>query len=72
MENIVTVVVANDHFIGDVVGINAARHGKRVEALEPIHQGIQEHPGQLAQSIAESFDLRQDLGRSTWTMRFSR
>ena len=42
-EGMATVFVAIDHFVGDVVGIHAARPGTRFEALEPIHQGIRAH-----------------------------
>ncbi|WP_155989609.1 hypothetical protein [Thioalkalivibrio sp. ALE19] len=38
-----TIFVAIDLFVGDVVGIHAARPGTRHEALEPIYQGIREH-----------------------------
>ena len=40
LEGMATVFVAVDHFVGDVVGIHAARPGTRFEALEPIYQGI--------------------------------
>ncbi len=36
MEGTATVFVAIDHFVGDVVGIHAARPGTHFEALEPI------------------------------------
>ena len=61
-EGVVTVFVAVDHFVGDVVGIHAARPGTRFEALEPIHQGIREHFGPLAGGIAEGLALRHDHG----------
>ena len=61
-EGVATVFVAVDHFVGDVVGIHAARPGTRFEALEPIHQGLREHYGPLAQGIAEGLILRHDHG----------
>ena len=61
-EGMATVFVAIDHFVGDVVGIHAARPGTRFEALEPIHQGIREHFGPLAAGIAEGLALRHDHG----------
>jgi len=62
LEGMATVFVAVDHFVGDVVGIHAARPGTRFEALEPIHQGIRDHYGPLAQGIAEGLVLRHDHG----------
>jgi len=49
LEGMVTVFVAVDHFVGDMVIIHAARPGTRFETLEPIHLGIPEHFGPLAQ-----------------------
>jgi len=62
LEGTATVFVAVDHFVGDVVGIHAARPGTRFEALEPIYQGIREHFGPLAQGIARGLVLRHDHG----------
>lgn len=61
-DGMATVFVAVDHFVGDVVGIHAARPGTRFEALEPIHQGIREHFGPLAQGVAAGLVLRHDHG----------
>jgi len=61
-EGMATVFVALDHFVGDVVGIHAARPGTRFEALEPIHQGIRAYYGPLAASIAAGLVLRHDHG----------
>lgn len=57
-----TIFIAVDHFVGDVVGIHAARPGTRFEALEPIHQGVREHFGPLAANIAQGVVLRHDNG----------
>jgi len=62
LEGMATVFVAIDHFVGDVVGIHAARPGTRFEALEPIHQGIREHFGPLEAGIATGLLLRHDHG----------
>ena len=62
LEGTATVFVAVDHFVGDVVGIHAARPGTRFEALEPIYQGIREHFGPLARGIARGLVLRHDHG----------
>ncbi len=61
-EGTATAFVAVDHFVGDVVGIPAARRGTHFEALEPIHQGIRGHCGPLAQGVAEGLVLRHDHG----------
>jgi len=62
LEGVATVFVAAGHFVGDVVGIHTARPGTRFEALEPIHQGVREHYGPLAQGIAFGLALRHDHG----------
>ena len=62
LEGMATVFIAIDHFVGDVVGIHAARPGTRFEALEPVHQGIRDHYGPLSQDIAEGLVLRHDHG----------
>jgi len=61
-EGTATVFVVVDHFVGDVVGLHAARPGTRFEALEPIYQGIREHFGCLEQGIATGLVLRHDNG----------
>lgn len=62
LEGMAMVFVAVDHFVGDVVGIHAARPGTRFEALEPIHQGIRDHYGPLAEGVADGLVLRHDHG----------
>ena len=62
LEGTAMIFVAIDHFVGDVVGIHAARPGTRFEALEPIYQGLREHYGPLTQNIAECLVLRHDHG----------
>ena len=62
LEGTATVFVAVDHFVGDVVGIHAARPGTRYEALEPIHQGVREHFGDLEAGVARGLVLRHDHG----------
>lgn len=62
LEGAATVFVAVDHFVGDVVGVHAARPGTRFEALEPLHQGVREHFGPLSPAIAEGLTLRHDNG----------
>ena len=59
-EGVATVFVAVDHFVGDVVGIHAARPGARFEALEPIRQDLREHYGPLVKDVAADLVLRHD------------
>ena len=61
-DGVVTVFVAVDHFVGDVVGIHAARPGTRFEALEPLYQGVRTHFGEVATGVAEGLMLRHDNG----------
>ena len=62
LDGTATVFVAVDHFVGDLVGVHAARPGTRFEALEPVYQGIREHFGPLSKGIAEGLSLRHDHG----------
>ena len=57
-----TIFVAVDHFTAECVGIHAARHGTRFEALEPLRQGIREHFGDYRQGTAADLVLRHDHG----------
>lgn len=61
-EGAATIFVAVDHFVGDVVGLHAARPGTRYEALEPIYQGLREHYGPLEREVATGLTLRHDNG----------
>jgi len=72
LDGMATVFVAVDHFVGDVVGIHAARPGTRFEALEPIHQGIREHFGPLSEGIADGLLLRHDHGPQYMSHAFQR
>ena len=62
--------VVIDHFVGDVVGIHAARPGTRFEALEPIHHGLREHYGPLAKDGADGLSLRHDHGPQYMSLAF--
>lgn len=57
-----TIFAAIDHCTAECVGIHAARHGDRFEALEPIRQGVRDHFGGLAASAAHGLALRHDHG----------
>jgi transposase InsO family protein len=54
--------VALDHHSADCVGIHAARHASRFEALEPVCQGVRQHFGAFAKAIATGLALRRDHG----------
>lgn len=58
----VAVFVAIDHHNAECVGIHAARHGTRFEALEPIRQGVRRHFGAFAKGIARGLSIRHDHG----------
>ncbi len=49
----VAVFVAVDHCSAECVGIHAALHGTRHEALEPIRQGVAERFGAVAEDAAQ-------------------
>jgi putative transposase len=57
-----TVFAANDHCTAECVGIHAARHGDRFEALEPVRQGVRDHFGAIAPAVACGLALRHDHG----------
>ncbi len=56
------VFVALDHCSAECVGIHAARHANRFEALEPVRQGVRRHFGGFAEDIARGLALRHDHG----------
>jgi len=58
----VAVFVAVDHHNAECVGIHAARHGTRFEALEPIRQGVRRHFGAFARGVARGLSIRHDHG----------
>jgi len=58
----VTVFAAIDHCTAECVGIHAAIHGDRFEALEPLRQGVRVHFGGLAAAAAAGLALRHDHG----------
>lgn len=57
-----TIFVAIDHCTAECIGIHAARHGDRFEALEPLRQGVRDHFGSLAPAIADGLAIRHDHG----------
>jgi transposase InsO family protein len=62
VEGAVTIFAAIDHCTAECVGIHAAKHGDRFEALEPLRQGVRDHFGALAPAVAAGLALRHDHG----------
>ena len=62
VEGPATIFAAIDHCTTECVGIHAARHGDRFEALEPVRQGVRAHFGPLAPAIAAGLAIRHDHG----------
>lgn len=58
----VTVFAAIDHFVGDCLGLHAAKKGNRFEALEPLRQAIPNYIGTYEEKVAEGLLLRHDHG----------
>jgi putative transposase len=58
----VAIFVMVDHFSAECVGIHAAKHGTRFEALEPIRQGVRAAMGAFGQDVAHGVVLRHDHG----------
>lgn len=56
------VFIAVDHCTGEVMGIHASASGSRVEALEPIRQGVRSSFGTYAPDAALGLTLRHDHG----------
>lgn len=57
-----TIFAAIDHCTAECVGIHAAKHGDRFEALEPVRQGVRAHFGTIAPAVATGLALRHDHG----------
>jgi transposase InsO family protein len=51
-----------DHCTAECLGIHAAHHGTRFDALEALRQGVRERHGVFAEGIAEGVTLRHDNG----------
>ena len=58
----VAVFIAVDHCSAECVGIHAAPHGRRHEALEPIRQGVTERFGGVGKDAASGLSIRHDHG----------
>ena len=62
----VAVFVAVDHCSAECVGIHAALHGTRFEALEPVRQGVKARFGAIGEDVAAGLALRHDPSRACW------
>ena len=58
----VMIFAAIDHCTAECVGIHAAIHGDRFEALEPLRQGVRDHFGTIGAAVAAGLTLRHDNG----------
>src|SRR5918994_2512123 len=56
------VFVAVDHCSAECVGIHAHARATRFQALEPIRQGVRQHFGGFAKTIARGLAVRHDHG----------
>jgi putative transposase len=68
----VAVFVAVDHCSAECVGIHAALHGTRHEALEPVRQGVAERFGSVEKDAAEGLAIRHDHGSQYMSRDFQR
>ena len=66
------VFVAVDHCSAECVGLHAARHANRFEALEPIRQGVRRHFGGFARDVARGLAVRHDHGSQYMSDAFQR
>ncbi len=68
----VAVFVAVDHASAECVGIHAALHGTRHEALEPVRQGVAERFGSVEKDAARGLAIRHDHGSQYMSRDFQR
>ena len=61
-EGQVSVLIAVDHCTVECVGIHAAKHATRFEALEPIRQGVKARFGHYTAGVAQGLQVRHDHG----------
>jgi transposase InsO family protein len=66
------VFVAVDHCSAECVGIHAAHHATRFEALEPLRQGVRRHFGGFAKGVARGLAIRHDHGSQYMARAFRR
>ncbi len=58
----VTVFIGVDHCTLEGIGIHAAKRATRLEALEPIRQGVRQQFGAVSAGIATGLQVRHDHG----------
>lgn len=58
----VIIFAAIDHCTAECVGIHAAIHGDRFEALEPLRQGVRDRFGAIGAGVAAGLAIRHDHG----------
>ncbi len=63
-----TVFVTVDHGTLEGVGIHAAKTATRVEALEPLRQGVRRQFGAFAMATAAGLQIRYDHGVTTFRL----
>jgi putative transposase len=68
----VAVFVAVDHCSAECVGIHAALHGTRHEALEPVRQGVAVRLGSVGKNAARGLAIRHDHGSQYMSRDFQR
>jgi transposase InsO family protein len=61
-EGQVAVFIAVDHCSAECIGIHAARHATRFEALEPIRQDVRRCFGAFGKDVARGLAVRHDHG----------
>src|SRR5947209_18396135 len=61
-EGTVTVFAAIDHCTAECIGLHAVKKATRIEALEPIRQGVKEQFGAFSAGNAAGLSLRDDHG----------
>ena len=54
--------IAVDHHNAECVGVHAAHHGTRFEALEPLRQGVRQYFGGFDKGVASGLSVRHDHG----------
>lgn len=59
-EGLAHVFVAVDHCTCECVGIHAAKHGNRFQALEPLRQAVRQRFGDFRQAVAGGLAIRHD------------
>jgi transposase InsO family protein len=64
-EGQVCVFVAVDHCTSECIGIHASLSGNRLEALEPLCQGVREYFGGFDRGIAAELTIRHDHGSAS-------